>query len=326
MWSHRWTNRVNEPRASAHKGSGSPPLPHAVSGDRVLLDTAYGQVSCYRAAPGSRPGGASAPVPMLLVHSVNAAASAYEVRPLHEHFAASRPVYSLDLPGYGLSERRAGEYTPRQMTDALHAVVARIRRDHGTVAIDALALSLSSEFLARAAVEDPAVFRSLALVSPTGFSGPRRRYGPPGGTRKVDALYRFFSRPGIGAPVFRWLTKPGVIRYFLQRTWGGKDIDEGMWAYDVLSTRQPGAWHAPISFLTACLFSADVNALYEQLGMPVWMSHGVRGDFVDYRGIDTVRGRSNWTITVFQAGALPHFEAGVPFLAEYERFLAVSRP
>ena len=127
--------------------------------------------------------GTAAMVPMLLVHSVNAAASAYEIRPLHEHFAASRPVYSLDLPGYGFSERRPGEYTPRQMTDALHAVVALIRRDHGAVAVDALALSLSSEFLARAAVEDPAAFRSLALVSPTGFSGPRRRYGPPGGTR-----------------------------------------------------------------------------------------------------------------------------------------------
>jgi pimeloyl-ACP methyl ester carboxylesterase len=320
---------VNDPQEPLAAGDGSPVLPPAVSGERVLLDTPSGQVSCYRAGlakPGSMSEGSAAITPMLLVHSVNAAASAYEVRPLHEYFAASRPVYSLDLPGYGFSERRPGEYTPRQMTDALHAVVALIHRDHGAVAVDALALSLSSEFLARAAVEDPATFRSLALVSPTGFSGPRRRYEPVGGSRKVDALYRFFSRPVIGAPVFRWLTRPGVIRYFLQRTWGGKAIDEGMWAYDVITTRQPGAWHAPISFLTACLFSTDINALYEKLVMPVWMSHGVRGDFVDYRGIDTVRGRPNWTFTVFQAGALPHFEAGVPFLAEYERFLAVSRP
>jgi pimeloyl-ACP methyl ester carboxylesterase len=205
-------------------------------------------------------------------------------------------------------------------------VVAQVRRDHGPVPVDALALSLASEFLARAATEDPRAFRSLALVSPTGFSGARRRYAPAGGSRKVDALYKVLSRPGIGAPVFGWLTRPGVIRYFLQRTWGGKAIDEGMWAYDVLTTRQAGAWHAPISFLTACLFSTDVNALYEKLAMPVWMSHGVRGDFVDYRGIDTVSGRPNWSFTVFQTGALPHFEVGVSFLAEYKRFLAVSRP
>ena len=315
---------MNDPRKPLAAGDDSPVLPPAVSGERLLIDTPTGQVCCYRAGPA--PGAASPAAPMLLVHSVNAAASAYEVRPLHEHFAASRPVYSLDLPGYGFSERRPGEYTPRQMTDALHAVVAQVQRDHGPVPVDALALSLASEFLARAATEDPMAFRSLALVSPTGFSGARRRYAPAGGSRKVDALYRVLSRPGIGAPVFRWLTRPGVIRYFLQRTWGGKTIDEDMWAYDVLTTRQPGAWHAPISFLTACLFSTDINALYEKLAMPVWMSHGVRGDFVDYRGIDTVSDRPNWSFTVFQAGALPHFEVGVPFLAEYERFLAVSRP
>ena len=323
-------NRVNDPQhaatvAAAIAAKGTPHLPHAVSGERLVLDTPSGRVSCYRSVPPQVPGVPAGP-PMLLVHSVNAAASAYEVRPLHEHFASSRAVYTPDLPGYGFSERRPGEYTPRQMTDALHAVVALIRREQGPVPVDALALSLASEFLARAANEDPAAFRSLAMVSPTGFSGSKRRYAPPGGTRKVEALYRFFSRPGVGAPVFRWLTKPGVIRYFLQRTWGGRNIDEGMWAYDVLSTRQPGAWHAPISFLTACLFSADVNALYERLDMPVWMSHGVRGDFVDYRGIDTVCSRPNWTFTVFQTGALPHFEVGAAFLAEYERFLALSRP
>jgi hypothetical protein len=65
-----------------------------------------------------------------------------------------------------------------------------------------------------------------------------------------------------------------------------------------------------------------VNTLYESLTQPVWMSHGVRGDFVDYRGIDTVKKRSNWQFTVFQTGALPHFEVGVSFIAEYERFLA----
>lgn len=60
------------------------------------------------------------------------------------------------------------------MTDeTLHAVVAQIQARCGPAAIDALALSLSSEFLARAAAEAPDSFRSIALVSPTGFSGHR---------------------------------------------------------------------------------------------------------------------------------------------------------
>ena len=106
------------------------------------------------------------------MHSVNAAASAAEVRPLHEHYRATRTVFSVDLPGYGFSERSDRVYTPRLMTDALHATVAEIRARCGEAPVDALACSLSCEFLARAAVEAPAAYRSIALVSPTGF---RRR-------------------------------------------------------------------------------------------------------------------------------------------------------
>jgi len=295
-----------------------------VSGERIEIESSAGRLSFYRAGP---PPDLPPRPPMLLVHSINASASAYEVRPLHEHFACHRTVYSIDLPGYGFSERRPGEYTPRQMTDALHALVARIALEQGPGPIDAFALSLSSEFLARAAVEAPTAFRSLALASPPGFSGRTRRYGPPGSTRKVGWLYRFLSRPSVGPTAFRWLTRPGVIRYFLARTWGSPNIDEGLWAYDLITTRQPEARHAPISFLSACLFSADINTLYEALALPVWVSHGVRGDFVDYRGLSTVRARGNWQVSVFQAGALPYFEVGAAFIADYERFLdSIGRP
>lgn len=75
--------------------------------------------------------------------------------------------------------------------------------------------------------------------------------------------------------------RPGVIRYFLRRTWGGPTIDEDMARYAELTTRVPGAEHAPLAFLSAQLFSQDSNTVYEQLTQPVWMSHGVRGDFTD---------------------------------------------
>ena len=55
---------------------------------------------------------------------------------------------------------------------------------------------------------------------------------------------------------------------------------------------------------------------------PVWMSHGIRGDFVDYTGKAQVEGRANWTIRVFDTGAMPHFEAEAEFIAAYDSFLA----
>jgi pimeloyl-ACP methyl ester carboxylesterase len=287
-------------------------LPPALGGDRFEFASPAGRLSAYVAGSGP---------PMLLVHSVNAAASAAEVRPLYEHYRASRRVFALDLPGFGFSERSDRAYTPRLMTDAVLAMAREIGARGGKAPIDALSLSLSCEFLARAAVEAPGLFRSLALVSPTGFAGGRSRRGPEGSTFAMPLLYRALRGPGWGRAVFRGLTRPGVIRYFLRRTWGSDAIDEDLWRYDVLTTGQPGAEHAPLCFVSGAMFSADIHAVYEKLRLPVWMSHGVRGDFTDYRGTALVEGRSNWTFTVFQTGALPHFEQPDAFVAAYDRFL-----
>jgi hypothetical protein len=192
--------------------------------------------------------------------------------------------------------------------------------------MDALALSLASEFLARAAAERPADYRSLALVSPTGFRGTQAWRGAPGSTRAMPWLLAALRGPGQawGGALFRGLTRPGVVRYFLERTWGGKAIDEALWRYDLLTTRQPGAEFAPLCFLSAAMFSADIHTVYEQLTQPVWMSHGVRGDFTDYRGVGVVQSRPNWRFTVYPTGALPHFEVPAQFTTDYQAFLDAS--
>ncbi len=70
------------------------------------------------------------------------------------------------------------------------------------------------------------------------------------------------------------------------------------------------------------MFSTDIHTVYEQLSQPVWMSHGVRGDFVDYRGKRLVEGRPNWRFDVLPTGALPFFEVPQQFNAGYDAFLA----
>jgi hypothetical protein len=52
------------------------------------------------------------------------------------------------------------------------------------------------------------------------------------------------------------------------------------------------------------------------------MVHGVRGDFQDYRLARLVDERANWTVQVFQSGALPHFEQPQAFIEAYEAFLS----
>ena len=292
------------------------PLAPALSGEHLSVASAAGRVHAYVAGRGR---------PLLLIHSVNAAASAAEVRPLHDYFQRSRRVFSIDLPGFGLSERADRRYTPQLMTKAIRAVVAAISARHPGP-IDALALSLSSEFLARAAVERPNAFRSLAFVSPTGFSGHRALRERPGTLRGSPVLYSMLRRAGCGTAIFKILTRPGMIRRFLRRTWGSKNIDERLWHYDMLTVRLPGAAFAPLYFMSGQLFSADIHRIYEHLPMPVWSTHGVRGNAIDYRQEHILDKHANWRFSVFQSGAFPHFEKSTEFCAHYEQFLSAHVP
>ncbi len=283
-----------------------------LSGERVTLSS-QGQPVCLHVA-GQGPA-------LLLIHSVNAAASAAEVRPLHEHFQRTHTVFSIDLPGYGWSDRSDRAYTPGLMTAALHDALALIRQRCGERPVDALAVSLSCEFLARAASEAPAHFRSLALVSPTGLGSKDERRGPPGSTLAMPWLLGTLRGPGWDGLLFRGLTRPGVIRFFLNKTWGSSEIDEQLWQDAIATSQQEGARHAPLHFLSGGLFSRDIQTIYESLTMPAWLSHGVRGDFTDYGKKNLLASRPNWRMSVFPTGAMPYFEVTQAFCAQYQAFL-----
>ena len=294
------------------------PLPSALSGERIEFKSVAGGLSYYKTGPGAA---ASPAPPMLLIHSMNASGSAAEMRPVYEHYGASRTVYAIDLPGFGFSDRSDRAYLPRLMTDAIHALVARIRAEHDAAQVDALALSLGCEFLARAAKESPGDYRSVALVSPTGFNGKKPRLGPAETLVGSHRALRVLAWSGWSDGLFRQLTRPGVVRFFLEKTWGSKQIDETLFQYDLITTKQPGAKHAPLYFLSALLFSADIMHVYDALKMPTWLVHGVRGDFVDYRLKSRFANASNWMMAVMTTGAIPYFEVPDEFFAGYDRFL-----
>jgi pimeloyl-ACP methyl ester carboxylesterase len=282
-------------------------------GELVRFDSPAGSLALRASGSGK---------PLLLIHSINAAPSSAEMAPLHRHYEGTRSVFSLDLPGFGASERSDRAYTPRLMTDAIHAATQEIRRRCGPVPVDALALSLSCEFLARAATEQPGHYRSLGLVSPTGFNGTDVRRGPPGSTMAIPWLQRLLRGSGAWPVLFRTLTRPGVIRYFLRKTFGSRQIDDWLHEQAVQTARAPGAAYAPFYFLTGSLFSRDIHTLYDGLRCSVWMCHGVRGDFTDYRQKSRMQMAANWQFSVMQTGALPHFETPERFFDEYDRFLS----
>jgi pimeloyl-ACP methyl ester carboxylesterase len=298
--------------------------PHALNGERRELDDPRaGRISYYVAGPdASAPSdGPTTRVPILLVHSINASASAHEVRPLFETFRHRRPTYALDLPGYGHSERSDRTYRQQLMVEGLQAMIARMRSDHDCSAVDALAVSISCEFLAKAALAEPTTLRSLGLISPTGFAKNASTKGPPDADCGLPAVLRVLNVLWIGQPLFRLLRSPASIRFFLRKTWGRKEIDEEFFRVSCRMARCPGAHHAPFHFLSGFLFGADMPTVYSRLTQPVWLVHGTRGDFTDYRKADRVSDKDNWTVTVLPTGALPYFEMPEIFVERYDEFM-----
>ena len=212
----------------------------------------------------------------------------------------------MDLPGFGTSDRSDRRYESALYVAAIHDILDTIAADVGAEPIDALAVSLGSEFLARAATERPERIRSVALVTPTGFS---RTYatldGPQPGTREVPGLYRFFTVPLWSQAFYDLLVSRRSIRYFLQRTFGSKTIDEGLLAYDYLTAHQPGAKNAPYAFVSGRLFSRDIQSVYQRLGMPVWVPHATRGDFKDFSAADWTASRPNWRCSLTMPAPCP---------------------
>lgn len=300
-------------RAGARLGPDRP-LPPAVSGDRREISRRAGRLAYYVAGQGP---------PMLLVHSINAAASAYEVRPIFEHVRARHRVFAVDLPGFGGSDRSPRPYRVPLFVDAIRDMVDVIGLEVGEQPIDALAVSLSSEFVARAVTERPERFRSLAMVTPTGFDRRAEQWRrPPGATRDMPWLHGFLTNPLWSQGLFDLLVSRRSVRFFLRKTFGSDAIDPGLLDYAYRTAHQPGAKNAPFAFVSGRLFSTDIRTVYERLTLPVWLAHGTRGDFQDFSGGGWVHERANWTVRPFATGALPHFEQTDEFLAAYDDFLA----
>ncbi|HVP21604.1 MAG TPA: alpha/beta fold hydrolase [Anaerolineaceae bacterium] len=237
------------------------PLPEAITAHRFLLTSPRaGQLNYYLSREGQGR-------PLVLIHSINAAASAYEMKPLFETFRGQRSVFALELPGFGFSDRSARKYTPElyeaAILDFLEGVVAE--------PADVVALSLGAEFAARAALSQPERFHSLAMISPTGMESEPEERLEKGDSQGEEAnlAYRLFTVPLWARPFYDLLTTRASIRYFLDRSFV-RPVPEEMIDYAYATAHQPGAENAPFYFVSGQLFTEGVRpAVYERLEIPV---------------------------------------------------------
>ncbi len=268
-------------------------LPPAIDAQERLWNLpGIGELLCYH-----RPGNGR---PVLLLHSINAAPSAFEVEPFFSAMDLGRPLYAPDLPGFGRSVRADRAYTPEFFAEAIAAIIDAIDAHE----VDVVALSTTCEFAARAALAPGARINSLVLVSPTGLS--RRRDEP---SQAGPKAHRFFRTPGVGSTIFSLLRSRVSIRFFLNMAFEDRAPAE-MVDYAYATTRMPGASFAPFYFLSGQMFAHDaVGDLYLPLAQPVLVLYdqdpNISFDYLD----EVLSARSNWQARrIAGTRGLPHFE------------------
>lgn len=283
----------------------------ALSGERrALVLPGFGKVAYYADPRGTGR-------PLVLVHAINAAGSAYEVKPLWDAYAGQRPVYALEFPGFGSSDRPDVTYTPELMTRALEALVAELNTE-----VDVVALSLGSEFAARAALDEGRI-KTLALLSPSGFGQPK------GGSQAAtddDGGQKLYNRlSAIGDPLYATLRTRPSIQYFLSRSFRGP-VPADLVDYAVTTTRQPGAKYAPLYFVSGRLFTPDAyGELYSKLNTPTLVLYDQDG-FVSFDRLPLFAQKANATVVrIPETDGLPHWEKPQETQAALEAFWNAQR-
>jgi pimeloyl-ACP methyl ester carboxylesterase len=278
----------------SHKAVLAPALP---AKRKETPSVAAGNLSYYYEAGKGRP--------LVLVHSVNAAASAYEMRPLFLQYQGKRPLYALDLPGFGFSERRPGPYTPALFSEALGEFLEKVVKKPA----DVVALSLGAEFAAQVAVEKPELVHSLALISPAGMTAggsASRRAGQAGASQKVHNL---LAAPLWGQALFDLIATRPSIRFFLGRSFVGR-VPAEMVEYAYATSHQPGAAAAPLYFISGALFTPQaVTELYQKVNVPGLVLYDEDG-FTNFEGLPgLLEAQPCWqAVRIAPSKGLVHFE------------------
>ncbi len=202
--------------------------------------------------------------PILLVHSINAAASAFEMRGPFRGLSSEYTVHACDLLGYGNSDRPARRYRDTDYIDQIGVMLEQIAEPSRLIAS-----SLGAAYAVAAAERWPERVRALILVCPTGM---RQLNQPPG--RLARACYALL-RGRLGQAIFERLTSRSGSAFFLrsQAYYDAAAISQETLDSFYTTCRRPGAYHAPICFITTML-NCDIRTSFPRLRQPILLVWG----------------------------------------------------
>ena len=281
--------------AVAARESGSP-LPNPVGGEEGWFSWRGHRVAFTRRGHGPA---------MLLVHSIHAAAWSYEWRRAVDRLAERHTVWTIDLLGFGRSDRPDVRYTSalyvQLLADFLEQQIAEPCILVGSSLGGAYVVALAAREGTRGTPRVPAV----VLVGPTGVT---HLANTPGAVN--DAARRLINSPGAGTTFFNALVTKPSMRFFLEQTFAQEGyVTPALLDAYYTTAHQPGARHAPAAFVGMAL-NLNVRDALRRLEMPVLITWGDQAKEVPRTELEAYRTlRPDAEVVMFSpCGSLPHDE------------------
>jgi len=257
--------------------------------------------------------------PLLLVHSLHLYAGLFDILPIFEAFRTARPVYAIDMPGFGRSEKTDRAYRPSMYQEAIKDfIMNQIGKP-----CHVLSLGNSSAYAAMAAAENPEWVRSLVMINPVGFEMPQPYSLRWSKYREAikDLLLSFLKVPLWSLPIYDlFASRPKIAEFYHKRFAYTPPRDLIDLAYT--SAHTPGAHFAPIVLMSGKLAVEDTRErFYEKLNQPVLVAYantpGTSFDMLP----QLVNEKPNWSaFRSRNTRDYPHFEQSGELFRRFDLF------
>lgn len=217
--------------------------------------------------------------PVLLLHGIHLGASSFEWRKNFSELSQGFRVFAPDLPGFGLSDRPAIEYTGELYTQFVTDFAREIVQQPAMV----VARGHSAAFAVGAASLDEQLFNRLVLISPSGIvhspaADGRGADGLDGQGWLLEALQAPLRQVGVSSlgqvPYALLTNKPALAYLLLRQSYAERGkIDQEVLQHLYATTHQYGARFAPLAFMSGKL-DVDVENAFSMLSQPVLLVWG----------------------------------------------------
>ena len=252
---------------------------------------------------------------VLLVHGVHAAASSYEWRHNVEALARTHTVFTIDLLGFGRSDRPTLRYT----TALFLGLLSDFARQVVAAPCALVASSLAGAYAIVLGARDPGRFPALVLVGPTGIMRLNRNPRASGDFARIAV-----DTPVVGTAVYNGLVTHRSIRAFLEMSYADDALvtDSMVDAY-YRAAHQPGAKHAPAAFVGQQL-NVDVRDALRRLVQPALLAWGEQARMAPLEEMRAFLSlKADFEPAIFSpAGDLPHDERPEEFNEAVSVFLS----